>query len=188
MSTPNPGLLPAEIEQVKRKCHAKQQSYILNEAEPQGDEFAHFFFVGQYQGKECIFDSVMYTLSLHHSSVLYEMAEDQAVEHFPRYKKKKLEEDEAGQLADQEEEEIDEEIELFKAEVMDELEDSESVKVKEYVHIDTDFDYGYALEVCLNVEEITAGLIEKFVVDFNAGTLKLDDTLYTFHHEEEEEE
>lgn len=180
MPEQNPGLQPAEIEKIKRQCREKKQSYVLNTEEPQGEEFAHFFFVGKHEGRECIFDSVMYTLRLHHSSVLYEMAEDRAEKQFPRYKRKMDE--------DEDEEEVDEEIEIFKAEVMDELEESESVKVQEYVHIDTDFDYGYALEVCLNVEEITESLIEKFVRDFSAGTLKLDKTLYTFHHEGDDED
>ncbi len=180
MPEQNPGLQPAEIEKIRRQCREKKQSYVLNEDEPQGDEFAHFFFVGKHQGRDCIFDAVMYTLRLHHSSVLYEMAEERAEGQFPRYKRK-LDEDE-------DEEEVDEEIEIFKAEVMDELEESESVKVQEYIHIDTDFDYGYALEVCLNLEEITGADIEKFVRDFTAGTLKLDKTLYTFHHEGDEDD
>ncbi len=186
MANINPGLQPAEIEKMKRQCRDKKQSYILNEAEPQGDEFAHFFFVGSYEGKECIFDAVMYTLRLHHSSLLYEMADDRAAEEFPRYKLRRQEaEDNDEEIS---EEEVDEEVELFKAELMDELEESEAVKVQEYVHADTDFDYGYALEVCLNEEEVTGSLIEKFVRDFNSGSLKLDETLYTFHHDDEDEE
>ncbi len=174
-----------KIEKIKQKCRQSKQSYILNDAEPQGEEFAHFLFVGKHEGKEVIFDSVMYTLRLHHSSVLYEIAEDKACEQFPEYKKWEFEENEDGETMLPEE--LDEEVEMFKADVMAELEESESVKVKEYVQIDTDFDYGYALEVCLHVEVITSEIIEKFVQDYNAGTLRLDETLYTFHHEEEEE-
>jgi hypothetical protein len=186
MSVPNPGLEPAEIEKIKQKCRQANQSYILNEAEPQGEEFAHFLFVGNHEGKEVIFDAVMYTLRLHHSSVLYEIAEDKACEQFPHYKKWDFEENENGEMVLPED--LDEEVEMFKADVMAELEESESVKVKEYVQIDTDFDYGYALEVCLNVEEITEADINKFVKDFNANALQLDETLYTFHHEDEDED
>ncbi len=186
MSVQNPGLEPAEIERIKKNCQRANQPYVLNEAEPQGDEFSHFLFVGKHEGREVIFDSVMYTLRLHHSSVLYEIAEDKACEQFPDYKKWEFDENENGETLLPEE--LDEEVEMFKADVMAELEESESVKVKEYVQIDTDFDYGYALEVCLNVEVITGEIIEKFVKDYNTGTLQLDETLYTFHHEEEEED
>ncbi len=89
MANVNPGLQPAEIEKMKRQCRDKKQSYILNEAEPQGDEFAHFFFVGSYEGKECIFDAVMYTLRLHHSSLLYEMADDRAAEELRQRRRNK---------------------------------------------------------------------------------------------------
>lgn len=186
MATENIGFQPAEIEKIKEQCRKLKQSYVINEEEPQGDEFAHFLFVGKHEGKEVVFDAVMYTLRLHHSSVLYEMAEDRAVQQFPDYKPWDFEEDDNGELKLPED--LDEEVELFKAEVMDELEENESVKVKEYLHLDTEFDYGIALEICLNVEEVTSDLIEKFVKDFNNGTLKLDETLYTFKHEEEGEE
>ena len=36
------------------------------------------------------------------------------------------------------------------------------------------------------IEEITQEVIEKFISDFNAGTLELDPTLYSFTSEEEE--
>ncbi len=186
MSTQNPGFDLQEINKLKEQCRKQNQPYILNENEPQGEEFAHFLFPGMYEGKEVIFDAVLYTLRLHHSSLLYEMAEEKTAEHFPNYKKWDFEEDENGELVLPDE--LDEEAENFKAEVMAEMEESESVKVKEYIHMDTDFDYGVALEVCLNVEEVDESVIEKFVNDFNANKLVLDDTLYTFHHEDEEDE
>ncbi len=127
-SAPNPGLQPQEIEKIKRKCREAGRSYIINDAEPQGDEFAHFLFVGKHEGKEVIFDSVMYTLRLHHSSLLYEIADEKACEQYPHYRKRRQEEENAEEEVAGEEE-WDEEVELFKAEVMDELEENESVKV-----------------------------------------------------------
>ncbi|QHT68751.1 hypothetical protein GXP67_19920 [Rhodocytophaga rosea] len=186
MSIPNPGYDPSEIKKIKEACRQQNQSYILNEEEPQGDEFAHFLFTGTYEGQEVIFDSVLYTLRLHHSSVLYEMAEDKTAEQFPNYTRWDFEEDANGELVLPEG--LDEEAENFKAEVMAELEDSDAVKVKEYVNIDTDFDYGVALEACLHVEEVTGEIIEKFVNDFKSNRLVLDTTLYSFKHEEEEED
>ncbi len=186
MTTPNLGYDPKEIKNLKEECRKAGQSYVVNEDEPQGEEFAHVYFVGKYEGREVIFDTVIYTLRLHHSSLLYEMAEDKAAEKFPNYVRWEPEEDENGKLIVPDD--VDEEIELFKAETIAELEDSEAVKVKEHVETDTDFEYGISLDVCLNVEEITDEVIEKFVQDFNNGTLKLDDTLYSFTNDEDYDE
>lgn len=71
---------------------------------------------------------------------------------------------------------------------MEELEETDAIKVKEHINIDDDFDYGVALEVCLNVEEITGQVIEKFVKDFNSDKLVLDNTLYSFKHEDEDDD
>lgn len=182
----NPGYDPQEIQKIKNACQQQNQSYIINDNEPQGEEFAHFLFVGIHEGQEVIFDAVLYTLRLHHSSVLYEMAEEKTAEHFPNYKRWDFEEDENGELTLPED--LDEEAENFKAEVMTELEDSDAVKVKEYVHVDTDFDYGVALEACLHVDEVTDEVIDKFVNDFKSNKLVLDTTLYSFKHEEDEDD
>ncbi len=186
MSQENPGYDPKEIQKIKDACRKQNKPYILNENEPQGDEFAHILFTGNHEGKEVIFDAVIYTLRLHHSSVLYEKAEDKTAEQFPNYKRWDFEEDENGELLLPED--LDEEAENFKAEVMEEMEETDAIKVQEHINIDTDFDYGIALEVCLNVEEITPVVIEKFVKDFTSNKLVLDNTLYSFKHEEEEED
>ncbi|MBC7923988.1 MAG: hypothetical protein H7Z75_23185 [Ferruginibacter sp.] len=186
MASPNQGYDPQEIENLKEECRQAGQSYVVNENEPQGDEFAHVHFVGKHEGREVIFDTVVYTLRLHHSSLVYEMAEDKTAEKFPHYVRWEPKEDENGELVPPEE--ADEEIELFKAETIAELEDSEAVKVKEEVQLETDFEYGISLDACLNVEEITHEVIDKFIREFNAGTLKLDDTLYSFAHDEDYDE
>ena len=161
-------------------------SYVLNEEEPQGEEFAHFFFVGTHQGREVVCDAVIYTLRLEHSSQVYETADQRATEQFPKYRPWDFEVNEAGELvmpAD-----LDEEVELYKAEVMMELEEEEAIKVKEYLTVDESFDYGIGVEACLNVEEVTAEVINKFVKDFSAGSVALDDTYYAFHSEDDEDE
>jgi hypothetical protein len=186
MSDQNPGFDPKEIQKIKDACRQQNKPYILNENEPQGEEFAHFLFVGDYEGKEVIFDAVLYTLRLHHSSVLYEAAEDKTAEQFPKYKRWDFEEDENGELLLPED--LDEEAENFKAEVMAELEETDAIKVKEHINIDTDFDYGIALEACLNIEEVTDEVIQKFVNDFKSDNIMMDDTLYSFKHEDEEDD
>lgn len=185
MAMENLGFDPEEIESLRQEIKQSGQSFIINEDEPQGDEFAHFFFIGKYEGKEVIFDAVLYTLRLEHSSKVYELADEKAAEKFPHYKKWEFQEDEKGDLVLPDD--LDEEVETFKAELILEMEEEETVKVTEHISYDTDFEYGVGLEVCLNVESVTDEVIEKFVREFNAGTIKLDPTAYSFQSEDEDD-
>ena len=51
--------------------------------------------------------------------------------------------------------------------------------------IDEDFDFGISLEAALYVAALEDEVIEKFISDFNANSLKLDSSLYSFKTEEE---
>jgi len=72
------------------------------------------------------------------------------------------------------------EAELMMEELIQEMEDEETIKVSEFVETDFEFDFGIGIDAALNVEEITVEVIEKFITDFNNGTLNLDKTLYSF--------
>ncbi len=72
------------------------------------------------------------------------------------------------------------------AEVIMELEEDETVKVKEHVDMDENAEFGISLDVGLHVEQITDKIIEKFIRDFNEDTLKLDPTLYSYQTEDQE--
>ncbi|MCY7349694.1 MAG: hypothetical protein LH606_03390 [Cytophagaceae bacterium] len=183
----NPGYSPEEIRQLRDECLQAQRSFILTPHEeldePTGDEFAHFQFVGKHQEREVVYDAVMYTLRLHHSSLVYEEAERRATKSFPLYTPVEMR-DETYRAN----EDLDDEVELFVTELIEEIEESEEVKVQEHLELDTEADYGIDLDACLNVDAITDEVIEKFVRDYNAGTLSLDATLYTFKSVDEEEE
>jgi hypothetical protein len=158
----------------------------LNDEDEQTDEYVHFSFIGLFEGKEVIYDTVMYTLRLQHESELFEIAEHRAAKHFPEYKKINYEEDENGNLENLDP--LEEEIGLFMAEVIMELEEEETVKVKEHVDMDPHTDFGVALDVGLHREKITANEIEKFIKDFNEDTITLDETLYSFQTQDVAEE
>ena len=158
--------------------------YLLDEEDENTDEYAHFYFIGKFEGKDVIYDTAIYTLRLHHESELYEIAEHRAAKHFPEYKKITYEEDENGNLAALDP--LEEEIGLYMAEVIMTLEEEESVKVKEHVDLDSNTDFGISLDVGLHVEKITPKVIEKFIKDFNEDTLQLDDTLYSFQTQDQE--
>jgi hypothetical protein len=179
----NKGFELETIEDYKEKIRAGGQSYVLDEEDESSDEYAHFYFVGIFEGKEVVYDAVLYTLRLQHESELFEIAEHKAAQHFPEYKKISYDEDENGNL--QTLDPLEEEIGLFMAEVIMELEEEESVKVKEHVDMDSNTDFGVALDIGLHVERVTPKVIGKFIKDFNEDTITLDDTMFAFQTQDE---
>jgi hypothetical protein len=181
----NKGFTPETIEAFKNKMQAAGTTYWLDENDENTDEYAHFYFIGMYEGKDVVYDAVMYTLRLQHESELFEIAEHRAANHFPQYKKITYEEDENGNLAALDP--LEEEIGLYIAEVIMELEEEEAVKVKEHVDMDPNTDFGVALDIGFHVEKVTPREIEKFIKDFNEDTLELDETLYSFQTQDVEQ-
>lgn len=174
----NQGFDTQVIQEYKLKMQSSGKDYVLDDEDENSDEYVHFFFIGMYEGKEIIYDAVMYTLRLQHESELFEIAEHRAAKHFPEYKKITYEEDENGNLAALDP--LQEEIGLFIAEVIMELEEEEAIKVKEHVDMDPNTDFGVALDIGFHVEKITSHDIEKFIKNFNEDSLELDKTLYSF--------
>lgn len=184
MTANNKGFDPQTIEEYATRMRSLGAPYIMDDEEESSDEYAHFYFIGKYEGKDVIYDAVIYTLRLQHESEMYEIAEHRAAQHFPEYKKISYDEDENGNL-----ETLDplaEEIGLFMAEVIMELEEEGTVKVKEHVDIDAHSEFGVSLDVGLNRERITPPVIQKFIREYNEDSLDLDETLYTFETEDEE--
>lgn len=179
----NKGFDPTEIAAFKAKMDALGKPYLFDEEDERSGEYAHFYFIGKSEGRDVIYDAVIYTLRLHHESELYEIAEHRAARHFPQYKKIAYEEDENGNLEALDP--LEEEIGLFMAEVIMELEEEEAVKVKEHVNLDDHAEFGVSLDVGLHREEIDSQVIEKFIRDFNEDTLRLDDTLYSFQTQDD---
>ena len=180
----NNGFNPDQIQALNEKLKLSNKLYMEKNGRDNNDEFVNFNFIGMYEGKEVIYDAALYTLRLHHSSEVYEIAEHKAAQRFPTFKKIKYQEDENGDL--QTLDPLEEEIGLYMAEVMMELEEEEAVKVREHIEFDPHIDFGIGLDVGLNVEKITQQVIEKFIKDFNEENLKLDPAEYAFQSEEDE--
>ena len=169
----NAGYTQEEIDLLKEECEELGQSFVLvDEDEPEEEaDYVQFQFVGKHEGKEVIYDAVLSTLSMHHSSRLYEEAEKKIAKIYPDFVPYELREENTP---------VNEEAELMMEEFIQEMEDEETIKVAEFVETDTGFDFGIGIDAALNVEEITVEIIEKFISDFNNGTLNLDKTLYSF--------
>ncbi len=159
------------------KIKSSNSNYIFDQDEERTGEIAHFYFVGIYEGNETVYDTFLYTLRMHHSSELYEIAESKAMQQYPDFERLSSEEV-PGDVDSMDSE--DEEIGLFMAEIILELEEEETVKVQEHVDMDTINKTGVGLDVGLNVEEITDNVIAKFINDFNCGAVDLDPTLHSF--------
>lgn len=184
MSVINPGYDIQIIEELKAELEKSGKNFKIIPDDENSDEFVNFYFIGMFEGKETIYDAALYTLRLHHASEVYELAEHEAAKKFPNFKGINYEEDENGNMKPLTSEE--EEIGWFITEIIMEMEEEETVKVQEFVDIDTNHDYGIGLDAALNVEEITEKTISKFIQEFNDDTLVLDDTLYAFQTEEDE--
>ncbi|EOZ98674.1 hypothetical protein A33Q_1328 [Indibacter alkaliphilus LW1] len=177
--------MPETIESLKKELAADQKSYKVVQGADNSDEYVNFYFIGMYEGKEVIYDAALYTLRLHHASEVYELAEHEAAKKFPNFKGIHYEEDENGNLKPLSSEE--EEIGWFITEIIMEIEEEETVKVQEFVDIDTNHEFGIGVDAALNVEVVDDKVIAKFIKEFNDDTLVLDDTLFAFQSEEEED-
>ncbi|MBN7816592.1 hypothetical protein [Algoriphagus pacificus] len=186
MSIANPGFDPKNIEELKSELKKSGKSFKIIPDEENSDEFVNFYFVGMYEGKEVIYDAALYTLRLHHASEVYEIAEHEAAKKFPNFNGISYEEDENGNMLPLTSEQ--EEVGWFITEMIMEMEEEETVKVQEFVDIDTHHDYGIGVDAALNVEYVDDSVIQKFIKEFNDDTLKLDDTMYAFQSEEEDVE
>lgn len=184
MSTQNPGFDPKAIEDLKSELKRNNSTYKIIPDDENSDEFVNFYFVGMYEGKEVIYDAALYTLRLHHSSEVYELAEHEAAKKFPNFNGIKYEEDENGNMMPLNSEQ--EEIGWFITEIIMDIEDDERVKVQEFVDIDTNHDFGLGLDAALNVDSISDSVISRFIKEFNDDTLELDETAYSFQSEEED--
>jgi hypothetical protein len=184
MTFSNPGFDQHNIDNLKAELERSGKNFKIIPDDENSDEFVNFYFIGMFEGKEAIYDAALYTLRLHHASEVYELAEHEAAKKFPNFKGINYEEDENGNMKPLTSEE--EEVGWFITEIIMEMEEEETVKVQEFVDIDTNHDYGVGVDAGLNVESITEEVISKFVREFNDDTLTLDDTLYAFQTEEDE--
>ncbi len=183
MSTENKGFDLGVIDEFRKKINNSGTMFLSVEGEEQTEEYVNFYFLGVFEGKQVIYDAVIYTLQVQHNSELYEIAEHKAAKKFPEYKSIIYREDENGDMAMLDD--LEEEIGLYMAEVIEELEEEGKVKVKEHLDIDDKVDFGISLEVGLNLEKIDLPAIEKFIKDFNEDTLVLDPSYYSFLTETE---
>lgn len=168
----NIGYNPENIAQIKQAAAQAGFSFVLNDQQENDEQSAYVYFVGKNDGKEVIFDTFIYTLRAEYELQLYEVAEARLREKFPNLKN----------LDEATEDHIN-----YLDMIVDDIEQEDEISVMEFINVDEAVDFGVAIDVCLNVDTITTEVIEKFVKDFNNGTLDLDDEEYSFSPYAEEE-
>jgi hypothetical protein len=181
----NPGFSKEEIQHLKDQCKQNNKLFIVIDDDdlPTNNEkeMVHIQFVGHYNKQEVVYDAILCTLQLHYASAIYEAAEQEAIHHFPLYIP--IENRDETHV---ENESLDEEVEVMILEIIDELEENDEIKVNEYIEIDEDFEFGIGLEAALYVPALEDEVIEKFISDFNGGTLSLDPSRFSFRSEDPE--
>ncbi|MCS6968430.1 MAG: hypothetical protein RMJ44_00250 [Cytophagales bacterium] len=166
----NEGFHPERIAAFKQECKRANKSFLYVTDDLPDEDSAHFRFVGKHNGKEVIYDAFIYTLRSEYEMAVFDLAEQRLKEKFPEY----IDYEHAT------EDQLD-----YLDLLVDEIEAEEEVGVSEFVEIDEAVEFGVAIDICLNVEKITDEVIEKFVRQFNDGTLALDDTIYSFSYASE---
>jgi glutamine synthetase type III len=169
---------------VKYQFKLAQTARSLTDLEmlEEANEHAHVQFVGYFKEKEVIYDALIYTLRLHHSTLVYDAALERLKKEIPNYVSQD-ERPENYKISPEEEEEA----EILLTEFIEEIEENEEITVREHIEIDDQFEYGIGLEVGLNKTEINEKTINDFIIRFNAGRIQLDATLYSFTGSEEED-
>ncbi|CAG5016401.1 hypothetical protein DYBT9275_05547 [Dyadobacter sp. CECT 9275] len=183
----NPGFDPEEIALLKQECKAERSSFIyvndeFEDDEEENNEHAHVQFVGYYKEKEVVYDALIYTLRLHHSTLVYDEALERLKKEYPDYVSQDERDD--SYIVDPEKEE---DAEILLTEFIEEIEENQEITVREHVEVDDKFEYGIGLEVGLNKTEINDKVINDFIIRFNSGRLQLDTTLYSFTGSEEQD-
>jgi hypothetical protein len=184
----NPGFDPEEIAQLKRECKAERLNFVyvtdeFEDEEEENNEHAHVQFVGFYKDKEVVYDALIYTLRLHHSTLVYDAALERLKLQMPDY----ISPDERSET-DVVDFDKDEEAEILLTEFIEEIEENEEISVREHVEVDDKFDYGIGLEVGLNKTEINEKVINDFIIRYNSGRLQLDPNVYSFSTEDEDDD
>lgn len=177
MQPSNRGFDPAEIAAVTNRIKEASATFVFPEPAEVTEECARFLFVGTYEERPVVYDGLIYTLRLHHESELFEIAEQRVREKFPAYNP------EGNTDAAQ-----DEEIGMFMAEVIAELQEEDALMVQEHCELDDTVEYGIGLSIALHVEEITPQLISSTIRAFIEETLRLDPTSYTFQLDSSQED
>lgn len=157
------------ISKVKGAIQKTGKPFVFTSPEENDESQVQFQFLGTKDGKEVVYDAFLYTLEMEYFAKIHEEATQLVVDENPKFK------DADFDVLDGPHIEALEEISA-------ELAKSNDYDVAEFLEErveDADED-GVPLDICLNIPSVTEEVVEKFVTEFNAGTLKLDDTVYSF--------
>ncbi|MBD0405271.1 hypothetical protein [Flammeovirga sp. EKP202] len=157
------------ISKVKGQIQKTGKPFVFTAPEDNDESQVQFQFLGSKDGKEVVYDAFLYTLEMEYFAKIHEEATQLVIDENPKFKGADFDVMDGPHIDALEE-------------ISAELAKSDEYDVAEFIEErpeDADED-GIPLDVCLNVTSITEEAIVKFVTEFNEGTLKLDDTVYSF--------
>jgi hypothetical protein len=166
----NSGYSPEEIKKVENACQQAGLPFAYRTKDEENHVFANVLFTGKYMGAPVVFDTFIYTLESEYMSAIFEDAREEIINTYPEYAEADFEADEGPH------------IDLLE-EIASELAEEDDYSIQEFVDIEEEAEYGVALDVCLNVPEITDEVIGNFVTAFKTGTFQPDETFYSFELE-----
>ncbi|PWJ44151.1 hypothetical protein [Sediminitomix flava] len=158
------------LDAVKKALQESGQAFIYRKDADNDESQVNFLFVGEYEGKEVLFDSFMYILEMEFFSEIYEEAVTLTVEQFPKY--------DGMDFNALEGEHID-----AMEQIAAELAKDDEYKVQELLEVEPNIEDSSIvnLDICLNRPEITEKDVQEFINSFKSPEgVKLDETLYAF--------
>lgn len=167
----NPNISLKEVKEFLKK---NGTSFKVLDDSAREDGALQFAFVGEFEGKEVVFDVFMMTLEFDFFTGVLEEAINQTIELHPEFKEADFDAIEGKHI-----------------DIMDdiaaELAKDEDFQVCEYLDIEEGDDNVVELDVSLNITEVSDEAIKKFINDFTTGELELDETYFSFELDDEEE-
>lgn len=166
------------LEEIKKLALQSGKNFVYNTEEDIDEEkqVAYIYFVGKNKGKEVVHDVFMCTLSFDYKMAVWDEAEEKMIAIHPA-----LEGKDYLEYTEKQQDQYDE--------ILDEIYEKNLVRVQETLELyEHESENMVGVEITLNVPELTDEIISKFVKDYNADTLMLDDELHTFSWDEDDDE
>lgn len=187
MST-KPSFDPVFIAEMKQKMISEGTNFLYvedDDSDLSDEEGARIYFIGNFEGKEVVYDAMILTLRVYYQTEISAAAEAKTDIVFPEFAKKR----QLDPFYSPDPENSPQEYEMLEYIMTSiaELEDAEFA-VSEIVTIDEDTDFGLELLIVRNVEEIDDEFISEVVDQYNSGNLVLDSTLYSFPNDNDDED
>ncbi|OHX67774.1 hypothetical protein [Flammeovirga pacifica] len=157
------------LNNVKSACQAAGKSFIYSSPEENDDSQVQFQFISTKGGEEKLMDAFLYTLEMEYVMKLHEEAVQHVINENPKFADADFDTMDGPHM-----DAVDEAIVT--------LSKDDTYDVGEFVEERPEDEEGNGtpIDICLHVAEVTDEVVEKFVKEYNDGSLKIDETVRSF--------